>query len=181
MSKGARKDRKRLVIDASIARAAGLTDHPVSRACREFLESVLTICHRMVLTDPIREEWERHASQYTRKWRAAMWARKKVIRLGSDLPDEASKMVGRLSLPNKQRQALLKDALLIDAAMKTDSIVASRDDEARDILRGCADGWPAIRPLVWVNPAKPEEECGKWLAAGAMAEPQRMIGYEGEA
>ena len=41
---------RRIVVDASIARSAGRTEHSVSRSCREFLESFLKICHRVVMT-----------------------------------------------------------------------------------------------------------------------------------
>ena len=68
-----------LVIDASIARAAGdLSKHPTSRNCCEFLQAVLDLCHRMVLTPPIREEWNKHRSRFASKWRVSMMARKKI-------------------------------------------------------------------------------------------------------
>ena len=69
-----------LVIDASIARAAGRTDHPISKACRDFLEDVLKICHHVVLTKETSEEWKRHQSKFTLLWRSSMFARKKVER-----------------------------------------------------------------------------------------------------
>ena len=68
-----------LVIDASIAMAAGERSmHPTSRNCREFLQAVLAVCHRMVLTKPIQEEWNEHQSAFARRWRTAMMARKKI-------------------------------------------------------------------------------------------------------
>ena len=56
-----RKFSKLLVIDASIGRAAGQrgSAHPASRACREFLDSVYGICHRMVVTPEIKAEWDK--------------------------------------------------------------------------------------------------------------------------
>jgi hypothetical protein len=55
MSKKA-KVSKLLVIDASIARSCGAPNatFPTSKNCRDFLNAVLTICHRMVLTDDIK-------------------------------------------------------------------------------------------------------------------------------
>jgi len=68
-----------LVIDASVARAAGdVSMNPTSRNCREFLQTVLQICHRMALTAPIQEEWNRHQSRFARDWRTSMVARKKI-------------------------------------------------------------------------------------------------------
>ncbi len=67
------------VIDTSVAKAAGETDHPVSKACRDFMRAMLDICHRMVMTSEISAEWNRRQSHYARKWRAAMVARKKCF------------------------------------------------------------------------------------------------------
>jgi len=62
-----------LVIDASIAHAAGVTSkHPTDQKCCEFLQAVLDVCHRMVLTAPIREEWNKHQSGFARMWRVSM-------------------------------------------------------------------------------------------------------------
>ena len=43
---------KRLVIDASVARAAGGEDatYPISVSCRDFLKAVLDLSHRVVMT-----------------------------------------------------------------------------------------------------------------------------------
>ena len=79
MSKKA-KVSKLLVIDASIARSCGAPNatFPTSKNCRDFLNAVLTICHRMVLTDDIKEEWDKHQSIYAKKWRSSMVAKRKV-------------------------------------------------------------------------------------------------------
>jgi hypothetical protein len=78
-----RADSKLLVIDASVAHAAGWSDHPDSSAGRHFLRAVLDVCHQMVLTPEVAEEWRRHQSKYTRTWRTEMYARKKVRSLGT--------------------------------------------------------------------------------------------------
>jgi hypothetical protein len=68
---------RRLVIDASIAARAGDRKklHPAGQACRDFLEAVLTICHRMVLTSAIGKEWSDHQRSFATKWRVRMYAR----------------------------------------------------------------------------------------------------------
>lgn len=176
MSKGTGKHRKRLVIDASIALSAGQTNHPVSRSCREFLESMLRICHRLVVSDAILGEWREHASRYARKWRVAMCARKKVDRVKPDPDDAIATRIGEVPLSNRKRDALLKDRHLVEAALTTDGIIASGDKETRGILRELVPHWPAVRRLVWVNPGEPAEKCSDWLAEGAKPDRKRMIG-----
>ena len=49
---------RRLVIDASIARACGGEDavYPTAKSCRDALMAVYDICHRVVMTEAIDEE-----------------------------------------------------------------------------------------------------------------------------
>ena len=77
------KQSKRIVIDASIARSAGGEDvkKPMSSDCRKFLMAILNICHHIVLTKDISKEWNKHQSNFTRKWRKSMAARKKIFKI----------------------------------------------------------------------------------------------------
>jgi len=69
-----------LVIDASVARAAGTENatSPTAQACCAFLKAVLEICHRMVMTPEIKKEWDKHESRFAKKWRSTMIAKKKL-------------------------------------------------------------------------------------------------------
>jgi hypothetical protein len=78
---------RRLVIDASVARSSGgeAATYPTSKHCRDFLKATLKICHRVVMTPDIMEEWRAHQSGFARRWRVSMEARKKVERMYSYL------------------------------------------------------------------------------------------------
>ncbi|HFD38283.1 MAG TPA: hypothetical protein ENJ31_00310 [Anaerolineae bacterium] len=178
------KSRKRLVIDASVARAAGGAEavDPTSRRCRDFLLAVYKVCHRVVITPAIDREWKRHQSRFARKWRRWMDGQKKVIH-----PDPAPSYdalytsVERTAANVKDREAMYKDFCLIEAAMATDRIVVSRDDEARDAFAKASASVGELRTLVWVNPATVEEqEAILWLEQGAPAERSRQLGVWGE-
>ncbi len=58
-----RRRSKRLVVDASVAGAAGAAEHALSKTSRDFLQEVLTICHQIVMTPRILAEWKRHRSK----------------------------------------------------------------------------------------------------------------------
>ena len=68
---GAKVNSKRLVIDASVARYAGDegANYPKSVHCRQFLFPVLDICHQVVMTPSIKEEWDKHQSKFALTWR----------------------------------------------------------------------------------------------------------------
>jgi hypothetical protein len=123
---------KRLVIDASVARSAGGEEatYPTSVYCRDFLKAVLDICHKVVMTPDIREEWNKHESDFARAWRRRMVAKRKFEFLDIPVNDELWNKIDRIAGTDKQRTEMFKDLLLIEAAIATDRIVISLDDIA---------------------------------------------------
>jgi hypothetical protein len=166
-----------LVIDATVACAAGETEHLVSSACRSFLQEVLKICHRVVLTPEISAEYKEHRSYFFHKWLASMWARKKVLRPGPVENAGLRQTIHSLDLTASVREAILKDIHLVEAAFATDHAVASLDDSARRYLRQITEHVRSLRSLVWVNPAKDDEHATDWLRQGANPEEERQLGF----
>ena len=166
-----------LVIDASIARAAGETEHPVSSACGTFLQEVLKICHKIVMTQEISEEWNEHRSNFAFQWRASMTARKKVVRPGPVENTGLRQAIHSLALLDSIRAAILKDIHLVEAALATGQTVASLDETVRGHLRQISGSVRLLRSLVWVNPAKDDEHATDWLRQGANAEEERQLGF----
>jgi len=166
-----------LVIDATIARAAGETEHPVSSACRRFLQEVLKICHRVVMTPEISAEWKKHRSRFAYGWLASMWARKKVVRLDAVEDAGLRLTIHSLELTDSVREAILKDIHLVEAAFATDHAVASLDETARRHFRQITEHAESLKSLVWVNPTKDNEHASDWLRQGAKAEEERQLGF----
>jgi hypothetical protein len=175
---------KRLVIDASVARSSGGEEatYPTSVHCRDFLKAVLDICHKVVMTPDIKEEWNKHQSEFARKWRSQMVARRKFEFLDIPVNDELWEKIDSLAGSNKQRAEMFKDLRLLEAAMATDKIVISLDDNtARKFFGRAAAQVDELRNLVWVNPDKIEEEKPiEWLEKGAEAESDRLLGTLGD-
>jgi hypothetical protein len=169
---------KRLVIDASVARAAGGEEatFPTSKYCRDLLTVTLTTCHRVVMTQAIREEWNEHQSNFARRWRVSMEARKKVHREEDPARDELREKVKEAVAADKDRDAILKDIHLVEAALRTDLIVISLDDRVRGLLSGVSRTVGELRRLLWANPAIGAEDAIAWLGKGAKAEKGRELG-----
>jgi len=137
-----------LVIDASVARSAGETEHPVSSSCRAFLLAVLKICHRVAVTTDIREEWQRHQSRFTRKWRCSMAAPQKPLR---DIkPVSAGLNIPAFAPP--QQVAIEKDLGLLEAALGADGVIVTRDDALRKALGTTPQGSRLRDRITWYNP-----------------------------
>jgi hypothetical protein len=144
----------RLVIDASIARASGGVEavHPTATVVRDFLQQVLRICHRAVMTPALKMEWDRHESNFARKWRRSMVARKKLILL--DLPERTDlrKAIDEGLASETEKSAMRKDFLLVEAAIATDERIISLDDKVQALFSTESKEISDLRNIVWINP-----------------------------
>ncbi len=176
----AAKTSRRLVIDTSVARAAGAeaSIHPTGKNCREFLKAVLRLCHKFVMTPELSEEWAEHQSSFTRKWRLQMMARKKNVTLESDPDDSLDVAIGRLKTTDADREKMQKDGLLIEAALASDNSVVSLEESVRRLFAAASKSLRRLRQIVWVNPDREEERPLQWLEQGANPERQRMLGSD---
>ena len=172
---------KRLVIDASIARSAGQEDatYPRSVRCRDFLQAVLEISHRVVMTPDIKKEWDKHQSRFAKKWLRQMVAKKKLYACDITLDDELWTQIESHAKTDKDREAMEKDLLLIEAAIATDKIVISLDEKVKELFIKAAAEIERLKQVAWVNPdVENTEEKGAiaWLKNGAEIESQYLLG-----
>ena len=172
------KTSRRLVVDASVVRAAGGEEatHPTSKDCRDFLKAVLDICHRIVITPDIEEEWKKHLSNYSRTWLTTMTSRKKVVKLGDVWNQKLREMVEEQAESKRERTEMLKDSLLVEAALTTDKAIVSCDDNARRFFNRLAGIMNELKRVVWVNPSREDEYVIEWLEKGAKFEKSRSLG-----
>ena len=170
---------RQLVIDASVARAAGRGSEARTenkKHCRDFLQEVLSICHHMAMTPEVLEEWKKHESNFARKWRTSMVARRKHRRGQPPIGKARTKAILATAESQKQADAMAKDLRLIEAALLSDRIVISCDEEARKLFRRAASTVPALRCIVWVNPTTEPTQVIDWLRRGAPAESGLLLG-----
>lgn len=171
----ARQHARRLVIDADVGCSAGESEHPVSRACRLFLETVRTVGHHVVMTTAIWDEWKCHQSGFSQKWLVQMTGGRSVYWCGAGRDASLRSRIAAAVAVNRQ-PAADKDAHLIEAALSTDRLVASRDETARGIFRDASGGVRELKRIVWVNPALPADNPVRWLEGGARPDARRRLG-----
>ncbi len=179
------KTSKRLVIDASVARSAGQGDatYPRSVRCRDFLQAVLEISHRVVMTQDIKKEWNKHQSKYARKWLRQMVAKKKLYACNITWDDELWTQIESHAKTDKDREAMVKDLLLIEAAIATDKIVISLDERVRELFIKATADIEGLKQVAWVNPDvenREEEGAIAWLKNGAEIESKHLLGGQDE-
>jgi hypothetical protein len=170
---------RRLVVDASVAGAAGSSQHPTSKSNRDFLREVWKVCHKVVMPPEISEEWKEHSSKFTQGWRKSMVAARKLLAVPS-VPNAAlRRRINRFRFTPRQRRAVEKDAPLVEAALAADRIVISRDAEARALFSALAPDWPPLFNVVWLQPDANPGEALEWLRRGARPVRKWQLGPRG--
>ena len=106
-----------------------------------------------------------------------MVARKRlqIVAVGPDVA--LREKLDSVAHSDNARDAMYKDACLIEAALVTDRAVASLDEQVRALFRRATDQVGELREIVWVNPEREEEKPLLWLRNGAPADLERMLGY----
>ena len=172
------KTSRRLVIDASVARSSGGPDAttPSSTLCRDFMRKALEVCHRLVMTPDIREEWNNHQSKFAKSWLTSMVSRRKFLFIGNCENSQLRKTIGNLNGLEWPVTKMLKDIHLIEASLSADQIVISLDDAARTHFARAASLVPPIREVVWRNPVT-DVDMGLWLQNGAKADASMKLGF----
>ena len=165
---------RRIVVDASVLAPTGPPEGP---RCWRFLRTFRKkTSHRIVFSRELREECRRHETLFSKQWLTSMYAARRVDDHDATTDEDLRLAIRRVPGKEAERQAMLKDAHLLEAALATDRAIASRDERLRGLLRAKISHLRAVRPVVWVNPGREEEDAVAWLIQGAKAEAQRRLG-----
>lgn len=155
-----------LVIDASVVRAAGSLEavHPLPSQCRDILRTILDVCHRIHLSEALRDEWSRHTSKFSRTWLKSMYARRKVISGDiAALAGFAAAIENARYLSDSERAAMEKDRHLVDGAAASDKIILSLDDTTGRILHRIVPHFGGLADFLWVKPTEHFDAVKAWL------------------
>ena len=172
------RDSKRLVVNASVARAAGGEDATasVSINCTEFLETFRAECpHHVVMTPELSEEWDENQSKFAAIWLRSMIARKRWDYVEPPVNQALRDEIEQTAASEKEIEDMQKDFRLLEAAQETDQTIISLDEAIRQLFARATQHVGEIRDIVWVNPSYREEEPLAWLQNGALPEDCRKL------
>lgn len=172
------KKSRLLVVDASVVRAAGSIDavHPDAMHCRDILQTILEVCHRVHVTTELREEWKSHASRFARLWLRSMYSRKKVVDAAAvGATSLGAEVAGAAYLSDAEKEALFKDRHLVEAASAADKVVLSLDGRTGAILRKIAEHYGGLTDHLWIDPTKDFAETSAWLAERGKPRPDWQL------
>ena len=169
---------KRLVVNASIAGAAGGEDATasVSINCTVFLETFRDECsHHIVMTPELSAEWNAHQSIFAATWLRSMIAKRRFFYVKSSLNQALCNKIENSTTSESDVKAMWKDFHLLEAALATNQSIISLDETVRGCFARAAQRVGEIRNIVWVNPDHSEEEPLVWLQNGAPPDDNRQL------
>ena len=172
------RDSKRLVVNASVARAAGGEEATVSVSisCTEFLETFRDECpHHVVMTPELSEEWEENQSKFAATWLRSMIARKRFNYVEPLVNQALRDEIEGTAISENEIEDMQKDFHLLEAARETDQAIISLDETVRGLFAQATQDIGEIRDIVWVNPDRTEEKPLDWLQNGAPPEDHRKL------
>ena len=105
-----------------------------------------------------------------------MTAKRKVIPASVDADSSVRTAIERAISGASNSDEIFKDIPLVEAALETDKIIISLDENARHAFSELAQQIPELRTIVWINPANPSEEAITWLHEGASRQKLRLLG-----
>ena len=125
------RDSKRLVVNASVARAAGGVEATasVSVNCTEFLETFRDECvHHVVMTPELSEEWDENQSKFAATWLRSMIARKRFDYVDPPVNQALRDEIEGTATRETEIEVMRKDFHLLEAAWATDQTIISLEE-----------------------------------------------------
>jgi len=104
-----------------------------------------------------------------------MYGRRRVAEIG-DVKDAALRnKILRTSPHQNVKKEMEKDCLLLEAALATDKIIFSLDENVRHLFHHAAATVSEIKSIHWANPELSEDDVTAWLSVGLPADKKRQL------
>lgn len=158
---------RRIVVDTNVARSASESQHPISDACRQALETMQAEQHRVVLSATQYQEWQKHQSGFSKRWLLQMISKKLHVLLNPEPDSGLTDLIYRLDCNEKAQAEMLKDVHLLENALATDDAVVSQETNVLGLFTTHANALSIPRRVAWVHPVTHVPACVKWLQDGA--------------
>lgn len=147
---------ERFVLDADVARCAGLSEVPSSKGARNVMQAMIKSETIAIFCPTLSEEWKKHRSKFSANWLSSMTAKKKILRVKPT--ESVANEIRAAAISEGDKRIAEKDVHIVDAAVNQNAIIASNDNAARAVFQQILNGSATMEALVWVSPTASSEE-----------------------
>lgn len=107
-----------------------------------------------------------------------MVAKKKLCPCNIAVDDDLWCQFEAIAASDQEREIMVKNLRLVEAAIATDRTVISLDNKVRQCFTKVAVDVERLKDIIWVNPAQIAEKPLDWLQNGAEPEIGRSLGFQ---
>lgn len=144
------------IVDADVYQSAGISEKPVSSTSRTLLKKILDDNHSVCYCTELRQEWDNHKSNYSLRWRASMFAKKRLIKL--EITPDTKEYLEKLD-DSKDQRAAIKDSHIIDLAIASKrKVIFSNDKKAKDAFSKLLNNNDKFKKIFWMSPLSSLED-----------------------
>ncbi|WP_457243611.1 hypothetical protein [Pseudomonas lurida] len=147
---------ERFVVDADVARCAGLSEVPSSKGARNVMQAMIKSDTVAIFCPTLADEWKKHRSKFSANWLSSMTAKKKILRVKPT--ETAAGEIQAAAISEDDKRIAEKDVHIVDAAVDQNAVIASNDNAARAVFQRILNGSATMEALVWVSPTASSEE-----------------------
>lgn len=143
-----------LIIDANVARSCTEpARHETSQACLQLTQVLQRKECKVgiVITPALHDEWRKHASRVFLSWWANMESRRRVRQEDDKRLNDYREYLSSIQ-DHGIREAMEKDAHLVELALLKGYPVASQDDKQRRYIADISANYQLARTVQWFNP-----------------------------
>lgn len=162
-----------IVVDADIAFSAGGSDHPTSKNSRILLQTIISTNLSVVFCKTLSAEWRKHASPFASIWLSSMVAKKRLVRI--DPENVIQPDIENAGLSETDTTVALKDAHVINNALKTDRFITSNDKTARRIYLEISKCSGKLNQVSWAVPMDDCENLERIFKDGGYIPPEWLL------
>lgn len=162
-----------VVVDADVARSAGLTEHPVSKSARDLLRGISQANLHVAFCPLLLAEWRQHKSLLSARWLNSMIARKKFHLLTPKLLAKTEIDNAGLSAPHQVIAE--KDAHVVDIAVATGNFITSNDKIARGVFTDVAKKSAVFDNLIWAVPTESSDALVELFSKGGLVPEEWLV------
>lgn len=122
---------------------------------------IYIICHRIVVTEELRLEWDQHHSRFFIMWLSWMKKKSKLCYFDDCRRSDLRDAIVAVDIGDAERAAMLDDFHLIEGGLAADRRVVSLDREARGLFADVADLIVELASIEWLDPSLGDRPPGR--------------------
>jgi hypothetical protein len=139
------------IVDACVLRSAGYGTNALSVKSREALNAIMETPCAVLVSEPLYEEWNRHASKMSALWMATLESSARLIHVSPPFHAEEVIRTAVAKIDQSNRICALKDIHLVLIASSFHGLIVSNELRSRSVFHSLVRFCDCLAEIFWVS------------------------------